>query len=56
MTPCADTGSGGSGASPVVLENIGELENDGEEYDDLQDVWPDMPDTDYGFGRHKDEE
>lgn len=45
-----------SGAPLVVLENIQELEDDGEVYNDLRDLWEDMPYTDYEFGHHRDEE
>lgn len=45
-----------SGAPLVVLENIQELNDDGELYDDLLELWPDMPFTDYEFGYHRDEE
>lgn len=44
-----------TGAPFAVIENIKELEDDGEEYDDVLDVWPDMPITDEDFGWYEDE-
>lgn len=45
-----------SGAPLVVLENIQEMEDDGEEYYNLKDIWDDMPCTDYEFGYRRDED
>ena len=44
-----------SGAPLAVIENLQELEDDGEEYQDVLDVWPDMPTTDDEFGWKQDE-
>ena len=30
-----------TGAPPVVLENLEELEDDGEPYEDMEEIWPD---------------
>ena len=32
-----------SGAPPEVIENLGELEDDGEVYEGIEDIWPDYP-------------
>lgn len=45
-----------SGAPLVVLENIQEMEDDGEEYYNLKDIWDYMPCTDYEFGYRRDED
>ena len=45
-----------SGVPLVVLENIQEMEDDGEEYYNLKDIWDDMPYTDYEFGYRRDED
>ena len=44
-----------SGAPLTVIENILELEDDGEEYDGLLDLLPDMPTLDDGFSEDVDE-
>ena len=35
-----------SGAPMEVVENLQELEDDGEMYDSIEDIWPDYPDKD----------
>ena len=32
-----------SGAPEEVIENLGELEDDGEIYETIEDIWPDYP-------------
>ena len=32
-----------SGATAEVLENLQEIEDDGETYDSIEDLWPDYP-------------
>ena len=32
-----------SGAPEEVIENLQELEDDGETYDNIEDIWPDYP-------------
>lgn len=44
-----------SGAPLTVIENLQELEYDGEEYCDVLDIWPDMPTTDDEYGWQPDE-
>lgn len=44
-----------SGAPLAVIENLQELEDDGEDYDGLLDIWPDMPIDDEEFGGDDDE-
>ena len=38
-----------SGAPMEVVENLQELEDDGEMYDSIEDIWPDYPDKDDFF-------
>ncbi|MCQ2140687.1 MAG: DUF2795 domain-containing protein [Bacteroidales bacterium] len=40
-----------SGCPDVVIENLQELEDDGEIYESIEDIWPDVPssDSDYFF-------
>ena len=40
---------------PQVIENLNELEDDGEEYSSIEDLWPDVPDSDDEFGWDPDE-
>ncbi|MCQ2213849.1 MAG: DUF2795 domain-containing protein [Bacteroidaceae bacterium] len=44
-----------TGAPLTVIENLQELEDDGEDYDGLLDIWPDMPIDDVDFLWEKDE-
>ena len=44
-----------TGAPYAVIENLQELEDDGEEYEGILDIWPDMPTTDDEFGWDEDE-
>ena len=44
-----------TGAPYAVIENLEELEDDGEEYEGILDIWPDMPTTDDEFGWDEDE-
>lgn len=44
-----------SGAPLTVIENLRELEDDGDEYEVLEDIWPDMPTDDDDFGWVEDE-
>lgn len=44
-----------SGAPLIVIENLLELEDDGEEYQDVLDVWQDMPTRDDEFGWNEEE-
>jgi hypothetical protein len=32
-----------SGAPVEVVENLREIEDDGEDYDSIEDIWPDYP-------------
>ena len=32
-----------SGAPEEVIENLSELEDDGESYESIEDIWPDYP-------------
>ena len=43
-----------SGAPMEVIENLKEIEDDGEIYDNIEDLWPDYPTMD-DFFFHKDE-
>ena len=38
-----------SGAPDEVVENLQELEDDGESYDSIEDLWPDYPTKDDFF-------
>jgi hypothetical protein len=38
-----------SGAPLEVIENLQELEDDGEAYDSIEDIWPDYPTKDDFF-------
>ena len=38
-----------SGALPEVIENLEELEDDGEIYESIEDIWPDYPTKDDFF-------
>ena len=39
----------------TVIENLRELEDDGDEYEGLEDIWPDMPIDKEDFGLDEDE-
>jgi len=43
-----------SGAPVEVIENIQELDDDGETYESIEDIWPDYPTKD-DFFFHEDE-
>ncbi len=43
-----------SGASQEVIENLREIEDEGEVYDSIEDLWPDYPTKD-DFFFHEDE-
>ena len=43
-----------SGSPPEVLENLREIEDEGETYDRIEDLWPDYP-TKEDFFFHEDE-
>ncbi|MBI9038819.1 MAG: DUF2795 domain-containing protein [Bacteroidales bacterium] len=43
-----------SGAPPEVVENLKEIEDEGETYDRIEDLWPDYPTKD-DFFFHEDE-
>lgn len=32
-----------TGAPPIVIENLEELEDDGDPYEDMEEIWPDYP-------------
>ena len=38
-----------SGAPEEVIENLQELEDDGEMYETIEDIWPDYPTKEYFF-------
>lgn len=38
-----------SGAPEEVIENLEELEDDGELYESIEDIWPDYPDNEDFF-------
>ena len=38
-----------SGAPEEVIENLQELEDDGEVYESIEDIWPDYPTNDEDF-------
>ena len=44
-----------SGAPLTVIENLRELEDDGDEYEGLKDIWQDMPIDNEDFGFDEDE-
>lgn len=44
-----------TGTPLTVIENLLELEDEGEDYDGILDIWPDMPIDDDDFGCAKDE-
>jgi hypothetical protein len=43
-----------SGAPPEVIENLREIEDEGEVYESIEDIWPDYP-TKEDFFFHEDE-
>ena len=43
-----------SGAPPEVIENLKEIEDEGESYERIEDLWPDYP-TKEDFFFHEDE-
>jgi len=43
-----------SGAPMEVIENLNEMEDEGEQYDSIEDLWPDYP-TKEDFFFHEDE-
>jgi hypothetical protein len=43
-----------SGAPQEVIENLREIEDEGETYDRIEDIWPDYPTKD-DFFFHEDE-
>ena len=43
-----------SGASAEVLENLAEIEDEGDIYETIEDIWPDYPTKD-DFFFHEDE-
>ncbi len=43
-----------SGAPPEVIENLKEIEDEGETYERIEDLWPDYP-TKEDFFFHEDE-
>lgn len=43
-----------SGAPMEVIENLNEVEDEGEQYDSIEDLWPDYP-TKEDFFFHEDE-
>ncbi len=43
-----------SGSPPEILENLREIEDEGEAYDRIEDLWPDYP-TKEDFFFHEDE-
>ncbi len=43
-----------SGAPPEVIENLKEIEDEGETYERIEDIWPDYP-TKEDFFFHEDE-
>jgi len=44
-----------SGTSIQVVENLKELEDEGEMYENIEDLWTDYPTTDYDYLFNKDE-
>ena len=38
-----------SGAPAEVLENLAEIEDEGDIYETIEDIWPDYPTKDYFF-------
>lgn len=44
-----------SGATIRVIENLKELEDDGELYYGIEDLWPEVPKSDDDFGWNSDE-
>ena len=38
-----------SGAPLEVIENLHEIEDEGESYESIEDIWPDYPSTDDDF-------
>lgn len=44
-----------SGAPLEVIENLSEMEDEGEIYDSIEDIWPDMPNSDEDFFFDKEE-
>jgi hypothetical protein len=41
--------AGRSGAPMEVIENLGELEDDGQPYESIEEIWPDYPTKDDFF-------
>ncbi|MCL2028198.1 MAG: DUF2795 domain-containing protein [Bacteroidales bacterium] len=44
-----------TGLLPEVIENLIEIEDEGEIYESIVDLWPDYPTTDEDFGINIDE-
>lgn len=44
-----------SGLPDAVIENLNELEEEEEEYEDITEIWPDMPTRDDELGWSDDE-
>jgi len=44
-----------SGTQIQVIETLKELEDDGEVYDNIEDLWTEYPTTDYDYLFNKDE-
>lgn len=44
-----------SGAPLEVIENLMEMEDEGDIYESIEDIWPDMPNSDEDFFFDKDE-
>ncbi len=44
-----------TGLLPELIENLQELEDEGEIYENIFDIWPDYPTTDEEFGINPEE-
>jgi hypothetical protein len=44
-----------TGLLPEIIENLREIEDEGELYETIEDLWPDYPTTDEDFGINRDE-
>ncbi len=44
-----------SGAPLEVIENLQEIEDEGDTYESIDDIWPDYPNTDEDFFYNEDE-
>ena len=44
-----------TGAPPEVIQNLIEMEDDGEPYENIEEIWPDYPTANEDFNYYEDE-